>query len=90
MTDETAKPALDDDNPEPPKGEKGERGLGTEVGATQAGDQDVLKRAPERRGEVKYPDVEEPDELRPDVVPKEGQVEEDPARSHDASKGARD
>jgi hypothetical protein len=90
MTDEPAKPALDDDNPEPPKGDKGDRGLGTETGAAQAGDQDLLERMPERRGEVKYPDVEQPDELRPDVVPQEGHVEEDPERVDDASTGAKD
>ena len=90
MTDETTKPALDDDNPEPPRGDKGEKGLGTEAGVARAGDQDVLDRMPDRRGEVKYPDVEKPDEHRPDVVPQEGHVEEDPARSHDASKGAKD
>jgi hypothetical protein len=90
MTDETAKPALDDDNPEPPKGDKGGKGLGTEAGVAQPGDQDVLERMPERRGEVKYPDVENPDEQRPNVVPQEGHIEEDPDRSHDASKGAKD
>jgi hypothetical protein len=90
MTDETTKPALDDDNPEPPRGDEGAKGLGTEGGVAQPGDQDVLEKAPERRGEVKYPDVEDPDEQRPSVVPQEGHVEEDPERSHDASKGASD
>jgi hypothetical protein len=91
MTDQDAstKAALDDDNSEPPRGDKGERGLGTESGVTQAGDQSVLEEMPERRGEVKYPDVENPDEKRPDRVPQEGHIEEDPKTVRDASPGAR-
>ena len=89
MTDETTKPALDDDNPAP-RPDAGEQGLGTEGGVAQPGDQDVLEQMPERRGEVKYPDVENPDEHRPDVVPQEGHIEEDPETARDASRGAKD
>jgi hypothetical protein len=91
MTDQDrpTKPALDDDNSEPPQGDKGDRGLGTRTGATQAGDPNVLEQMPERRGEVKYPDVENPDEQRPDRVPQEGHIEEDPKTVGDASPGAR-
>ncbi|MDX6569454.1 MAG: hypothetical protein QOH15_2032 [Gaiellales bacterium] len=90
MTDQdtSTKPALDDDNPEPPRGDKGGRGLGTEAGVTEAGDQRVLDEMPERRGEVKYPDTEHPDEQRPERVPQEGHIEEDPKRVRDASPGA--
>ncbi|HEV7564974.1 MAG TPA: hypothetical protein VGO31_03325 [Microbacteriaceae bacterium] len=87
---DSSKPALDADNPEPPRGNKGDRGLGTEAGVAQAGDQDVLEQMPERRGEVKYPDVEDPDEARPNIAPQEGHVEEDPKTVRDASPGARD
>jgi hypothetical protein len=88
--DTPSKPALDADNAEPPRGDKGERGLGTEAGVAEAGDQDVLERMPERRGEVKYPDVENPDEGRPNLAPQEGHIEEDPDTVRDASPGAKD
>ncbi len=89
--DEPAKPALQADNPDPPKGPDGEKGLGTDVGAdvTEPGS-DVIDSMPEARGEVRYPDVEEPDEMRPDVVPMDGHVEEDPDTATDASTGAKD
>jgi hypothetical protein len=85
-----SKPALDDDNSEPPRGDKGDRGLGTEAGVAQAGDQHALGVMPERRGDVKYPDVENPDDLRPHIAPQEGHIEEDPDTVRDASPGARD
>jgi hypothetical protein len=89
-SEQPAKPALDDDNSEPPRGDKGDRGLGTEAGVAQAGDQDTLEDMPESRGEPKYPDVENPDEQRPDIAPQEGHIEEDPETVRDASPAARD
>jgi hypothetical protein len=88
MTDEDrpTKPALNADTPPP---QERERGLGTQTGAAQAGDQNVLDQMPERRGEVKYPDVENPDEQRSDRVPQEGRIEENPETVRDASPGAR-
>ncbi len=81
--------ALDADNPEPPRGDKGGRGLGTEGGVAQAGDQDVLDRMPDQRGAgVRYPDDENPDEERPDIAPQEGHVEVDPETVREASPGA--
>ena len=53
----------------------GEKGLGVETGASQAGDQDVLEEMPERRGEVRYPDVDDPE--GPPRTPKEGEVDPD-------------
>ena len=44
---------------------------------------------PDSRGEVRYPDHEDPDELRSDAVPQEGEVEEDPATRGEASRGAK-
>jgi hypothetical protein len=82
--------ALDADNADPPRGDKGDRGLGTEAGVATAGDQDVLERMPEQRGGAKYPDVESPDEQRPHIAPQEGHIEEDPDTVRDASKGAKD
>jgi hypothetical protein len=88
MTDEQTS-ALDADNPEPPRGDKGARGLGTEGGVAQAGDRDVLDRMPDERGAgVKYPDDENPDEERPRIAPQEGRVEVDPETVRDASPGA--
>lgn len=88
MTDETT-PALDADNPEPPRGDKGARGLGTDAGVAQAGDQDVLEKMPEQRGaDVAYPDDENPDEERPHIAPQEGHIEVDPETVGDASPGA--
>jgi hypothetical protein len=85
-----SRPALDDDNSEPPQGDKGDRGLGTEGGVAQAGDQNVLAAMPNRRGDVKYPDVEDPDDERPHIAPQEGHIEEDPDTVRDASPGASD
>ena len=45
---------------------------------------------PDARGEVRYPDVEDPDELRSDAVPEEGEVDEDPDTETDAAPGAKD
>jgi hypothetical protein len=91
MTDQQtpATPALDDDNAEPPRGDKGERGLGTEAGVAQAGDQRTLEQMPEQRGTPRYPDDENPDEQRPHLAPQEGHIEEDPETVGDASPGAR-
>ncbi len=91
--DKPAKPAFDADNPDPPKGPEGHKGLGTETGAEGgpgAAGQDVTKRMPEARGEVRYPDHEDPDSKRPSIAPHEGHVQKDPDTSHDASKGAKD
>ncbi len=91
--DEPAKPALSKDNPDPPRGEEGDKGLGSETGAEGAAadaGEDVTKLTPKRRGEVRYPDVENPDEYRPTRVPQEGHVEEDPDTTEDASPGAKD
>jgi hypothetical protein len=85
----SSKPSLDQDNPEPPEGDKGSRGLGTETGIGQAGDQDALKRVPDHRGEIKYPDQENPDEGRPHIAPQEGHIEPDPKTVSDASPGAK-
>ena len=65
-------------NPQPPRGDRGSSGLGTDAGVAQAGDQNRLKRAPENRGDKKYPDDEDPDEHRPHLAPREGRVEEAP------------
>jgi hypothetical protein len=91
--DEPAKPALSEDNPDPPRGDEGGKGLGTETGAEGAAadpDDSVTKEMPDRRGEVRYPDGEDPDEHRPPAVPKEGRVDEDPDTVDDASTGAKD
>lgn len=91
--DETAKPALHKDNPDPPEGEEGHKGLGSETGAEDGPGEDgrdVTELMPENRGEVRYPDMENPDDVRPEGVPKEGHVDEDADTSHDASTGARD
>jgi hypothetical protein len=84
------KAALDADNPPQREGDS-DRGLGTETGAAGGpGDegQDVTKLIPDARGEVRYPDVEDPDERRPDTVPKEGHVEGDQEKSEETSSGA--
>jgi hypothetical protein len=67
----------------------GQKGLGVETGSNEPGS-DVLEDAPERRGEVRFPDVEDPDEHRPTHVPVEGGVEEDPSHTTDAAPGAKD
>jgi hypothetical protein len=92
MTDQedTVKPALHSDNSEPPAGEHGGKGLGTEAGVAQAGDQHTLQRMPETRGDApKYPDDENPDEQRPHIAPQEGHIEEDPKTVRDASPGVK-
>jgi hypothetical protein len=91
--DDPAKPALGEDNPDPPEGDQGDKGLGSRTGAEGAAadsGEDVTKDMPQRRGDVRYPDGEDPDEARPDAVPQEGHVEEDPKRTGDASPGAKD
>lgn len=65
----------------------GDKGLGTETGANKPGD-DAPERMPERRGEVKYPDVENPE--GPPRTPQEGEVVEDADKEGDASRGADD
>ena len=90
---ESKKAALRRDNPDPDAGDEGDKGLGSETGAEGAaadsGD-DVTKEMPDARGEVRYPDMEDPDEMRSDVVLEEGDVEEDPDTSTDAAPGAKD
>jgi len=88
--DEPAKPALHADNPDPPEGPDGDKGLGTDTGAEVTEGSDVIDSMPDARGEVRYPDTEDPDEMRPNVVPMEGHVEEDPDTATDASPGAKD
>ena len=91
--DESNEPALNRDNPDPDVGDEGDKGLGSESGAEGAAvdeDQPVTDMMPEARGEVRYPDVEDPDDVRPDVVPEEGEVEEDPDTATDAAPGADD
>lgn len=88
--DDATKPALDADNAKPPSGDDGEKGLGTEAGVAQAGDQDTLELMPDVRGDEKtYPDVEDPDEQRPHIAPQEGRIEKDPKTVRDASPGAK-
>lgn len=87
--DETGKPALRRDNPDPDRGTEGDEGLGTETGASRAGS-DLIEEMPETRGEVRYPDVEDPDEVRPEGVPEAGAVEQDPDTETDAAPGAKD
>jgi hypothetical protein len=90
---ESKKAALRKDNPDPDVGDEGDKGLGTETGAKGAAadsGEDVTKSMPDARGEVRYPDVEDPDEQRSDAVPEEGGVDEDPDTSTDAAPGAKD
>jgi hypothetical protein len=71
--------------PAPTEEGAGEKGLGTETGANQPGD-DVIEEMPERRGEVRYPDDENPE--GPPRTPQEGQVVEDTDDVSEASRGA--
>jgi hypothetical protein len=90
---ESKKAALRKDNPDADAGEEGGKGLGTETGAEGAAADsggDVTKAMPDARGEVRYPDVEDPDEHRSDAVPKEGHADEDPDTTTDAAPGAKD
>lgn len=87
--DESGKPALNADNPDPDQGEEGATGLGTEAGVSEGGS-DILESMPESRGEVRYPDDEDMEKQRPETAPQEGHVEEDPDTATDASKGAKD
>jgi hypothetical protein len=77
--------AKNKDNPEEPGA--GEKGLGSETGGLSGpgGPEDVTRMAPERRGEVRYPDVEDPDGLRSDATPQEGGVDEDPDTAKDSA-----
>lgn len=87
-----AKGALDTDNP-PQQDEDGGKGLGTKEGvAGGPGEegQDVTKLMPDARGDVKYPPMETPDEMRPEGVPQEGEVDEDPAIADDGAPKAKD
>jgi hypothetical protein len=90
VSDEPAKPALSKDNPEPPEGDQGDKGLGTEAGVAHSGDESALETMPAHRGDPKYPDVEDPDEERPNLAPQEGHIEEDPKTVRDASPGAKE
>lgn len=67
--------------------EGGDRGLGTETDASEPGD-DLLESMPEARGEVRYPDVENPE--GPPRTPQEGKVAADADKEGDASRGADD
>jgi hypothetical protein len=91
--DEPRKPAMRRDNPDPDIGAEGEKGLGSETGAEGAAADPgggVTESMPDARGEVRYPDVEDPDALRSDAVPEEGEVDEDPDTETDAAPGAKD
>ena len=91
--DEPRKPALRRDNPDPDIGGEGDKGLGSETGAEGAAADPgggVTESMPDARGEVRYPDVEDPDALRSDAVPEEGGVDEDPDTETDAAPGAKD
>ncbi|MEP6977955.1 MAG: hypothetical protein ABI948_07870 [Thermoleophilia bacterium] len=87
--DESSKPALDEDNP-PQQDDDGEKGLGTETDAEVTAGSDVITSMPDARGEVRYPDVEDPDKDRSDIAPQEGRVEKDPDTASDAASGADD
>lgn len=91
MSDDESKGGLHKDNPEPDdttdKGLGGERG--GDYGSNEPGSR-VTDEMPESRGEVRYPDQENPDEQREDAVPVEGGVDTDPDRARDASTGAKD
>jgi len=66
----------------------GGKGLGTETGANVGGGETGPETMPERRGEVRYPDVPNPE--GPPRTPQEGEVDEDAADETDASRGADD
>lgn len=89
MGDERSKAGKDADNADPPRGSKGDVGLGTEAGVAQAGDQSSLNAMPEHPGTPKYPDDENPDAQRPHIAPQEGHIEEDPKTVGDASPGVK-
>jgi hypothetical protein len=63
----------------------GDKGLGTEAGVSEAGD-DVIDEMPEARGEVRYPDEMNPE--GPPRTPKEGEVVEKDEGSKEGSRGA--
>lgn len=73
--------------PAPADEEAGDKGLGTESGAGEGGD-DLLESMPEQRGEVVYPDQENPE--GPPRTPQEGHVDEDADQETEASSGADD
>jgi hypothetical protein len=66
--------------------EAGEKGLGSETGASEGGGEQGPKTMPERRGEVRYPDVPNPE--GPPRTPQEGEVDPDASQETDASAGA--
>ncbi len=72
-------PGLDDE-------EAGDKGLGDATGASEGGDDQALQSMPERRGEVVYPDVENPE--GPPRTPQEGEVDADADKESEASRGA--
>jgi len=83
------KSALNEDNPEPE--DTTDKGLGGERGGDRGPNDPgspVIDSMPEARGEVRYPDDENPDEQREDAVPVEGGVDTDPDRVRDASSGS--
>ncbi len=91
--EKSKKGALRKDNPDPDVGPEGDKGLGSETGAEGAAadpGHDVTDEMPDARGEVRYPDVEDPDKVRSDAVPEEGGVDEDPDTATDAAPGAKD
>ena len=66
----------------------GDKGLGTETGASKGGPEHGPEAMPERRGEVVYPDVPNPE--GPPRTPQEGQVDTDADQDKEASRGADD
>jgi hypothetical protein len=66
---------------------EGEKGLGVETGASEPGS-DLTEEMPPARGEVRYPDVEDPE--GPPRTPKEGHVDPDADKTTDAAPGAKD
>ena len=73
--------------PAPFDEDAGDTGLGTKEGANEPGD-DLIDAMPEARGEVVYPDVENPE--GPPRTPQEGEVDPDADKERDASRGADD
>jgi len=84
-----SKGGLHKDNPEPE--DTTDKGLGGETGGDRGPNDPgsrVTDSMPESRGEVRYPDTENPDDAREDAVPVEGGVDTDPDRVRDASTGS--
>jgi hypothetical protein len=66
---------------------EGEQGLGVESGASEPGSR-ITDEMPPARGEVRYPDEENPE--GPPRTPKEGHVDPDADDVTDAAPGAKD